>query len=257
MGLSSSQGRLLMLTSRLNDIELSEVMIAQRQARLAFQSEKAASEYNEKMSNYKIQIKLPDAKSDYGFSKQDLDFDNMSSLGYLVTNAERQIYLKKDENGEWIIPKDYSGQEILEIDENTGKARVVSGVDENGKPILSEDEYELADGTQYLSNPKKLQQSIVNGVLFVFNTKSSVEGISLELLSGNTDMEYVLDTSDDAEAQSKYDYETARLSRQDNQLDVEMQQLETQHNAIVKEYDSVKQVIQSNVDRTFKLFSNG
>ena len=63
MGLSSSQGRLLMLTSRLNDIELSEVMIAQRQARLAFKSEKAASEYNEKMSNYKIQIKLPDAKS--------------------------------------------------------------------------------------------------------------------------------------------------------------------------------------------------
>ena len=63
--------------------------------------------------------------------------------------------------------------------------------------------------------------------------------------------------ADDAEAESKYNYETARISRQDNQLDMELQQLETQHEAIMKEYESVKEVISSNVDRTFGLFSDG
>ena len=61
----------------------------------------------------------------------------------------------------------------------------------------------------------------------------------------------------DHEAQSKYECETARISRQDNQLDMELQQLETQHEAIMKEYESVKEVISSNVDRTFGLFSDG
>lgn len=245
MGLSSSQGRLLMLTSRLSDIELSEVMISQRQARLAFQAEKSAAEYNEKMNNYKLQIKLPDASQDYGYKKQDVDYENMNSLGYVVTDANKQIYLKKDENGEWVIPKNIDGKDLLSINKSTGKATV------NGE------EYDIKDGTDYLNNAKVLQNSIINGVLFIMDTNNTQTGISITNMSLETEMEYVLDTSDDAQAQSKYEYETARISRQDNKLDMELQQLETQHNAVIKEYDSVKQVIESNVDRTFKIFSNG
>ena len=69
MGLSSSQGRLLMLTSRLSDIELGEVMISQRQNTLAWESEKAATEYNEAISNYKLQIKVTDPSEDKGYRK--------------------------------------------------------------------------------------------------------------------------------------------------------------------------------------------
>lgn len=245
MGLSSSQGRLLMLTSRLSDIELQEVMISQRQNQLAWQSEAVASEYNEKMSNYKITIKVDDATEEKGYKKQDLTYDNMSQMGYLATNAQNQIYLKKDADGNWIIPKDIDGNDLLSIDSSTGKA------------IIGESQYDILDGTTYLANSEILQQSLMNGTLFIFNTKEPKEGISISTLASDTQMEYILDTSDDAEAQSKYEYETARISRQDNQLDMELQQLETQHEAILKEYDSVKEVISSNVDRTFNLFSNG
>lgn len=245
MGLSSSQGRLLMLTSRLSDIELSEIMISQRQSQLAMQSEKVASEYNEAMSNYKLTIKVTDDTEEKGYSKQDLTYDNMTQMGYLATTAKNQVYLKKDDDGNWIIPKDADGKNLLSIDKTTGLA------------TIGNENYEVLDGTKYLSNSQIMQQSIMNGVLFLLDTKNNKDGISISSLESDTEMEYVLDTSDDAEAQSKYNYETARIARQDNQLELDLKQLETQHEAILKEYDSVKEVISNNVERTFNLFSKG
>ena len=60
MGLSSSQGRLLMLTAAISDVELNEVLISQRQNKLATQGEEAAQKYNEATSNYKLEIKVKD-----------------------------------------------------------------------------------------------------------------------------------------------------------------------------------------------------
>lgn len=244
MGLSSSQGRLLMLTSRLSDIELGETMISQRRSQLAMESEKAASEYNAAVSNYKLTIKVTDPNETLGYKSQDLNFKNMTAMGYLVTDAKNQIYLQKDEKGNWIVPKDLNGNDLLSIDSS-------------GKAVIGNESYNIVDGTDYLTKSDVLQNSILNGRLFVFDTTKSKEGISLSMLQSETDVEYVLDTSDDTEAQSKYEYESARISRQDNQLDLELQQLETQHEAIMKEYDSIKEVISNNVDRTFTLFSNG
>ena len=98
----------------------------------------------------------------------------------------------------------------------------------------------------------------MNGALFVLNTTGNdTSGTKINQLESNTSVEWVDDTSDDAEAESKYNYETARISRQDNQLDLDMKQLETQHNAIAKEMESVKKVIDDNIERTFKLFDGG
>ncbi|MCD7740060.1 MAG: hypothetical protein LUH11_01770, partial [Candidatus Gastranaerophilales bacterium] len=175
----------------------------------------------------------------------DLNYSNLTSMGYIVTNVNNQIYLTQDDDGNWVIPSDIDGNDLLSIDQETGKA------------VIGENQYEILDGTNYLSNSTVLQTAIMNGVLFLYDTNTNTEGISKDLLESDTEIEYVLDTSDDAQAESQYNYETARISRQDNQLDLELQQLETQHEAVLKEYDSVKEVISNNIDRTFKLFSNG
>ena len=245
MGLSSSQGRLLMLTSRLSDIQLQETIISQRQNQLAWQSEAVAREYNEATSNYKLEIKIPDAEDEDSFEKESLTYENMSQMGYLPTNAEGDVYLKKDENGEWIIPQDVNGNALLTIDESTGKATV-------GSKTVN-----VLDGSMYLANDTIIQNLIMNNALFLVDTKTSSEPYSITNLQSDKNIEYVLDTSDDAAAQSKYEYESASISRKDNQLDLELGQLETQHEAVLKEYDSVKEVISNNVDRTFNLFSNG
>ena len=240
MGLSSSQGRLLMLTSRMSDIELSEIMISQRQNRLAWEQSKAAEEYNAALSNYKLTIKVDDAK-------QDLNYSNLTNAGYFVVNDKREIYLKKNEDGSWDIPTDLEGNPTLEIKD--GKATYLKG------GLVGE--FNVVDGTDLLSNAETLQNCLMNGRLYIANPEKSQPALDMAMLASETTIEYVLDTSDDAQAESKYEAETARVSREDNQYDMQMQQLETQHEAILKEYDSVKKVISNNVDRTFNLFSDG
>ena len=98
----------------------------------------------------------------------------------------------------------------------------------------------------------------MNGALFVYNTTGNdTWAAKTNQLESNTSMEWVDDTSDDAEAESKYNYETARISRQDNVLDLDLKQLETQHNAIAKEMESVQKVIDDNIEKTFNLFDGG
>ena len=240
MGLSSSQGRLLMLTSRLSDIELAQIMISQRQNQLAWESEAAAKEYNEAVSNYKLTIKIPDGSEEDAFVKEDLTFNNMYDMGYRLVDSKGNIYL----------PPGYANEDGTAAEEDNFGTETKD---------LGGEVYIAADATPYIENSKLLQEMIINGLLFVYNTNEggSTEPLSLSTLEADTEIEYVLDTSDDAKAQSKYDYETARIARQDNRLDMDMKQLETQHEAITKEYDSVKELIGSNVERTFKLFSKG
>ena len=252
MGLSSSQGRLLLLTSRISDIEFEEIMISQRQQQLAIDRENVAKEYNEAMSNHKIVIKLPSSNNDGTYTKENINYNNLCSAGYFLTNNDKQVYLKKKEDGSWDIPE--------------GTANVISGPeqDENGvyKIRIGKDEtdsavYEVIDGTELLNKPDAISKSIVNGALYVLNSNDGLAGISMDNLNADTNMEYVLDTSDDAQAQSKYEYELSKISRQDNMLDMELQQLETQHEALLKEYESIRKVISNNIDRTFDMFSNG
>ncbi len=244
MGLSSAQGRLLMLTARISDIEYQMVMISQRQQQLAMDSEQAAQEYNDAMSNYKLQVKITDENYAKGYRSEDLTYENMTSMGYLPMNSDNQIYLKKDDDGNWIIPKDLDGNDII-------------SVNEDGKATINDVEYEVIDGTKYLNNSKVIQNLIMNGQMNVINTKGEKGPLSVDSIMSDTDMEKVLDTTDDAEAQSKYEYQTASLSRKQSKLDLDMDQLETQHNALLKEQESVDKLIDNNIDRTFTIFSDG
>ncbi len=244
MGLSSSQGRLLMLTSRLSDIELQEVMLSQRQNQLAMQRENETKEYMNAVNNYKIQINVTDISKDSGYRVEDLNYSNMSQMGYLVTNVNSQLYLEKDENGNWIIPNDLNGNPLCSINETTGKA------------IVKNKEFEIVDGSSFLKNKSALQNSIINGTVFVLNLNQENPEVTSDVLESDTKLSYVLDTSDDAEAESKHEYETAKLERLESQIEMDIKQLDTQHQAIAKEYDSVKEIINSNVDRTFKIFSS-
>ena len=122
MGLSSSQGRLLMLTSRMSDIELNMTLVSQRKNKLAMSSEKAAKAYNEAMSNYKMIVNVTDTNEKKGYKANDISYNALSSMGYVLSDSKNNIYLKKDENGEWIIPKNLDQEEILSINSD-GKAQ--------------------------------------------------------------------------------------------------------------------------------------
>jgi len=62
-------------------------------------------------------------------------------------------------------------------------------------------------------------------------------------------------TEDDADVLAEYEAATAEIQAQDKILEVEEKNIETQHKAIETEMESVKKVIQKNMEETFKIFS--
>ena len=62
-------------------------------------------------------------------------------------------------------------------------------------------------------------------------------------------------TEDDAAAKAEYEAKTLTLSNQDKMLDLELNKIETQHKAIETEYDSVKKVIEKNIEVSYKIFA--
>ena len=57
-----------------------------------------------------------------------------------------------------------------------------------------------------------------------------------------------------ARAESKYNQDMQDLENQDKKLDLELQKLDTEHSALQTEYDSVKNVVDKNVENSFKTF---
>lgn len=249
MGLSSLQGRLLMLVARQSDIELQEMDISESQNQLASMQTKVAEEYNEALSNTKLVINVESDDADsFESTTKDLDYKTMSEEGLLPITARNEILLQKDEDGNWIIPTTKDGEKLISI--KNGKA-IIEGDAENK-------EYKIKDGTKYLSNSESIANAFQNGALYMLDTNNLSGGkISSMGIAAQSQMEWVLDTSDDAAAETEYHYQLAKLSQQDNTYDMEMKRLETQHEAISKEYESTTKAISNNIDRTFNLFENG
>ena len=70
MGLSASQGRMLLLTARKNDLEFRAQQISQRRLVLSSQLEQISTEYEEAMSNRVMSVKLMDASGNTNSSKE-------------------------------------------------------------------------------------------------------------------------------------------------------------------------------------------
>ena len=58
-----------------------------------------------------------------------------------------------------------------------------------------------------------------------------------------------------AKAEAEYEHTLKQIDKKDKMFDLELSKLETERSALTTEYDSVKKVIQDNVERTFGIFS--
>ena len=64
-----------------------------------------------------------------------------------------------------------------------------------------------------------------------------------------------LDRLELAKAEAKYENTMKQVNSKDKKYDMELSKLETERNALTTQYDSVKKVIEDNVERTFGIFS--
>ena len=91
-----------------------------------------------------------------------------------------------------------------------------------------------------------------------------------DTITYNLKMETITDEAAYNDAMNQYNYEnavydktiqdinakTSIIQQQDQQLELRLKQLDTEHNALVAEIEAVSKVVKDNVDSTFKTFSN-
>ena len=70
-----------------------------------------------------------------------------------------------------------------------------------------------------------------------------------------TDIQFVDDTTAIARAEAEYTRKLNDIEAKDKKYDNDIKKLDTEHNALQTEYESVKSVIDKNIERSFKAFS--
>ena len=75
--------------------------------------------------------------------------------------------------------------------------------------------------------------------------------------SGDSTLKTQTDDADVARAEAKYKLAMAQIESKDKRFDLSLKQIDTEHSAIQTEMDSVKKIVDKNIERSFKTFANG
>lgn len=250
MGISANHARLLALTARKCDLETQMQVILNTKLNIARQTSDIANDYNEKISDRKLSIFRPasNAPITNGASNdpvesqyQKLDAKNLyNANGLLLAQKSGGAYIEAFATSSGLSPKQI----------------------EDG----------LRDGTYVLVQAATLQTQdpkdiTFNSVTYLGGDATTGLDLTGEAFDGVSskweivdwrDSTYImdqLDKSNDDEAQTNYEKVTNELKEKEAEMDVEMNQIESQHSAISNELESTKKVLTKNTEDSFKYFS--
>ncbi len=195
---------------------------------------------------------------------EDIDDQKLSDLYDKFEEADlklkQQIYCSN--NGRKGVLSKCTGYEDTSID--SGKfnyyLRYAKLIEQNGgindDGILKESEAEVHDA-------QVMNDSIMAGTLWmdIVNIDPKTGKIQENLTSVSTDANIKstnkssVDNTELKKAEAEYDQQMRKINNKDKQYDMELNKLETERTALTTEYNSVKKVIQDNIERTFGIFS--
>ncbi|MBR6297903.1 MAG: hypothetical protein IKR34_01520 [Candidatus Gastranaerophilales bacterium] len=258
MGLSASQGRLLLLTARQNDLEYQAQQVSQQRLALAGKLDEISQEYETSTNNRQMIITMQTSEgtsvtSNLTYAKLvsgavGLDGGLKQSAGINTTDySNSQAFRLSD--GSSIVVSDKS--EIPDID----KAKEIGDnkYSVNGKTYVVDEK--LNDNG---SNVNYLQNCLRNGKYIIekhyadsVSQDKPWKEISWDSASNVADQYY---DADDAGAKAKYDRLSKQVEAQDKKLQLDLDNIETQRDAVKTEIDSVEKVINENIEKTFNAF---
>lgn len=279
MGMSASQARLLSLTARLSDLEFQAQSVSNSKIRLADESEEASREYSAALDKQKFRV-LTGADAS-GNTYVDASAYNLTTYG-AVSATDKQRFIK-DTSGKLLVTDevaaafDGTGQQSslanflssLNIITNTNDpdydASKVTYYTNIYNEILKSGGYN-APGNDNMRNPEWLEANVKAGNIFLYeiemrngqpviNEDGSLKLDNVSWTSGDDSIQEVDDKSVLAKAEARYDVTMADIQSKDKRFDLQLQEINTEHEAIQTEIDSVKKVIDKNIERSFKTFS--
>jgi len=120
-----------------------------------------------------------------------------------------------------------------------------------------------SEGTGTKGNVKKnplqdnytFEAALRDGSLRLEYYSSTDKAFKSTTISEDNCIQEVADERAIARAETKYTQDMADLENKDKKLDLELKKLDTEHSALQTEYDAVKNVVDKNVESSFKIFS--
>lgn len=276
MGMSASQARLMSLTSRLSDLELQAQQIQNQKIRLADMSEQASRKYSDALDKELLRVSTTIAGSSTQVVATAANLTNYGAIS--ISDKQRFI---KNSNGQLLVTGAVlaaynnaiaapAGQldtfiaDLRTAHVMTDTAAAPDSAQVNYYTNLF-NEIQQSGGAftvpnQNMNSGEWLQNEIDNGNLFLYtyNSEGGSLGqgdfVNVSWTSGDASLLEVTDESDRAKAEAEYETTMARIQSEDKRFDLQLKSLDTEHSAISTEIDSVKKVIDKNIERSFKVF---
>ena len=244
MGLSSSQARLLNLTSRMHQIEYKAARLEAMKLQMANESTRVYEDYLNALETTKVQVKTLTTDGAVTFVDVN-DYGAFISAGYALVFAGSIVF------------DNSSTSKNLEALIKTIAAVVNPGSIPN--PALTGDTDNIRAITNAINSGYVTivsAQSLNSSSSPVFPEYGTLEFIDHQTsVSTATGLQEVEDTKEIKKAEAKYEADMKRIDMKDRKFDQDLAALDAERNAVKQEMETLKTVAKDNVERTFKLFS--
>lgn len=118
----------------------------------------------------------------------------------------------------------------------------------------------ISESDALMNSSEWLQSQIDAGniSLYEYNSTEGADGkgdnVNVSWTSGDATLRETTDSTDTARAEAEYETTMANIQSKDKRFDQQLTRLDTEHTATQTEVDSVKKVIDKNIERAFKMF---
>ncbi len=222
---------------------------------------------------YALEILNGDDAGKFYVANEDMKKAYEAQVWQSITDAElkNKYGIEIDDNNREEYQKKYAGEKFaldylkatknittlddVDVAESSYYINLYAALTESGdKGVKVFDTANYGDDYEWLTN------MLANGeiLLHKYDTEAGDDGKGAWMeVSVSTDslLQEVVDEKELKKAEAIYESETTRINRKDTQYDTLLSQTETERNAIKTEMDSLKQVRNDNIEKTFKLFS--
>lgn len=281
MGFAASQARLLLLTARKSDLEFRAQQITNSEMILAMQTEDIARVYAMKIGNQELRLVKSSDTTEHNFTASTLEGLSQQYLGSAMVLMVNGKEWKTDATP----TGKYRNKEgvVLSTEEYNEKAAIVNGYQLVTEEGSDKGKYRNSDGEIITAEAYAVLKAEFDGFKPTYNEDGTNDYTGAEILEGikNGSMEIVYksevglapedrtpideingpqfsvayNTSDDQRADAEYRQKTAEIQVKEKRLQMDLTQVEAQQKACDTEIDSVKKIMDKNIERTFKVFS--
>ena len=257
MGMSASQARYLQLTARRSNLEFEAQQICHKRLTLAQQTEYISKEYNAKISDRHLYFNFASASNIVGNESKQKRLDYYDITNGIDNKDQPGLGMRiVDADGREVVPalpqpeKDEEGNIINPINPDDYVVDVTIGFNQN------------ANNSLYSNACDYLEDKLRNGEWFLQKIdREAMEEDSDELAWSNvnyqtlTTIDDLLYKENDSAAQAEYTRDSEAIQKQDKMLEMKLKQVTTEQESVKAEQESLKKIVDENIEKSFKTFA--